>query len=121
MSETKWTPGPYEVAKRGTYPDDEGFKVMAPPAVNSEGNPYRLYMAQFVKSEAEANLFAAAPELYEALALIEELDFSRDDCPECEGMGEAEACGLCFPKADDARIKRRAALAKACGDSEAQS
>ena len=64
---TKWLPGPYEVAKRGTYPDDEGFKVLAPEQINSEGNPYRLYVAQFVKSEAEAKLFAAAPKLYTAL------------------------------------------------------
>ena len=57
----KWMKGPYEVAKRGTYPADEGFKVMAPEQVNSQGKSYRLYVAQFVKSEAEANLFAAAP------------------------------------------------------------
>ena len=63
----KWMKGPYEVAKRGTYPADEGFKVMAPEQVNSQGKSYRLYVAQFVKSEAEANLFAAAPDLYEAL------------------------------------------------------
>jgi hypothetical protein len=63
----KWMKGPYEVAKRGTYPADEGFKVIAPEQINSKGKPYRLYAAQFIPSEAEAHLFAAAPELYEAL------------------------------------------------------
>jgi hypothetical protein len=67
MTEPKWMKGPYEVAKRGTYPDDEGHKVLAPEQINSKGKPYRLYAAQFVPSLAEASLFSAAPDLDEAL------------------------------------------------------
>lgn len=45
------------------------------------------------------------------LLATEELDF-RDDCPECGGDGMPELCGTCFPKADAARVERRALLAE---------
>ena len=59
----KWTPGPWEVAKKGTYPDDEGCKVLGP-----DGYP-RYYVAQFIK-DADVDLISAAPDLYDALERI---------------------------------------------------
>ena len=64
-------------------------------------------------TEANANLIAAAPELLEAAELLEKAEDERQDCEECEGEGEPEACGICFPAFDDARIKRRLAIEKA--------
>lgn len=55
-------------------------------------------------------LVKALREAEDALVKTEALD-DRDDCPECEGQGEPEICPLCFPKADDARLARRAAIA----------
>jgi Lar family restriction alleviation protein len=46
----------------------------------------------------------------DALESTEALD-NRENCPECEGEGEPEICPVCFPAADDARIKRRNAIA----------
>jgi hypothetical protein len=62
---------------------------------------------------ADAHLIAAAPDLLEAAELLEKAEFERQDCDECQGEGEPEACGKCFPAFDDARIKRRIAIAKA--------
>jgi hypothetical protein len=65
-------------------------------------------------SEADGRLMTAAPDLLEAAQLLEAAELARGpDCPECFGEGEPEACGICFPKFDDARIKRRVAIAKA--------
>jgi hypothetical protein len=61
--------------------------------------------------ERAVNLAAAAPEMVEALQATEALD-NRDDCEDCHGEGEPELCGACFPAADDARLMRRAVLAK---------
>lgn len=59
-----------------------------------------------------SRLRAINADMLAALEATEALD-DRDSCEECEGEGEPESCGLCFPKADAARIKRRAAIAKA--------
>lgn len=59
---------------------------------------------------------AAAPEMLAALKAQEAAELNRNmECEECGGEGEPEACSLCFPAFDDARIKRRAAIAKAEG------
>jgi hypothetical protein len=50
-----------------------------------------------------------------ALAAYDNLDEQRNKCEECEEQQELapEACGECFPFAADARLKMRAALARA--------
>lgn len=60
-------------------------------------------------------LTLAAPDLLEAAQLLEAAEHARQDCAECEGEGEPEACGICFPSFDDARVKRRLAIVKATG------
>lgn len=62
--------------------------------------------------EGNALLIEAAPDLLAAAQLLEIAEHSRQDCDECEGEGEPEACGKCFPAFDDARIRRRNAIAK---------
>ena len=64
-------------------------------------------------TEANARLISAAPDLVEAAILLEDAEDQRQHCDECEGEGEPEACGKCFPMFDDARVKRRLALQKA--------
>jgi len=63
--------------------------------------------------EANAHLITAAPDLLEAAQLLEKAEHDRQFCDECEDEGEPEACGKCFPAFDDARVKRRLAIAKA--------
>ena len=48
-----------------------------------------------------------------ALELTERSELEHSNCTECEGEGQAEECDVCFPRADDARLSRRAAIAKA--------
>ena len=64
----------------------------------------------------DARLLAAAPDLYEAAAALERAEDAHDNCPECDGQGVPELCPVCFPIFDDARVKRRSALAKARGE-----
>lgn len=65
---------------------------------------------------ANAHLAAAAPDLAEAAALQEAAEDAHANCPECDGEEVPECCPVCFPLFDDARLKRRAALAKARGE-----
>ncbi len=51
--------------------------------------------------------------LTEALEAADKLDGFHANCTECEGLEQPEACVDCFPLADDARLKRRAALKSA--------
>ena len=115
--ELKHTPGPWTVEEYGDdetptlviHKDSESrICFMATPG--SHGDPAKI--------EADAYLIAAAPDLLEAARLLEDAELDRDACPECEGEGEPEACGTCFPTFDDARIKRRRAIAKATGDAD---
>lgn len=57
----------------------------------------------------------AAMELLQSAILLERAEHQRQFCDECEGDGEPEACGKCFPAFDDARISRRLAICKATG------
>jgi len=61
-------------------------------------------------------LAAAAPDLAEAAMLLEAAEDANANCEDCEGEGVPELCGTCFPLFDDARLKRRAAVAKARGE-----
>lgn len=54
----------------------------------------------------------ALPELVNALDLQEKADEFHANCEECGGEEVPELCPVCFPLFDDARIARRAALAK---------
>lgn len=65
--------------------------------------------------EANAHLIAAAPDLLAACEMFEDAEDKRQHCEECEGEGEPEACGTCFPFFDDARVMRRIAIEKARG------
>lgn len=105
----KFTPGPWVASEQdtwrvewdGTYRND-GYIIA-----------YRL---EGPDAKPNAHLIAAAPELYEACALLEKAEnYHHNKCRECEGEGEPEACSKCFPLFDNARIARRSALAKAKG------
>jgi hypothetical protein len=69
------------------------------------------------QTEANARLIAAAPDLLEACKAYELLDAKHANCEECDGLDQPEQCEKCFPLADDARLKMRAAIAKAEGRS----
>jgi len=107
------TPAPWTIEE---YGDDETPNLvihkdsetricfMATPG--SHGDPAII--------EANARLICAAPDLLKAAQMQEAAELGRDDnCDECGGEGEPEACGKCFPAFDDARVYRRLAIAKA--------
>jgi hypothetical protein len=68
-------------------------------------------ICEFVTLENRA-LILAAPELYEALQALEEAETANANCQECNGEGVPELCEACFPLFDDARLKRRAIIAR---------
>lgn len=98
----KHTPGPWELAKDDWWVYSRATGKIVVAEVDTE-------------NEADYHLIAAATELLEAAQALEAAEIGRQDCEECEGEGEPEACGICFPAFDDARIKRRLAIAKAKG------
>lgn len=57
----------------------------------------------------------AHEDLLEAAQLLETAESAHANCHECEGQEIPELCAVCFPLFDDARIKRRIAIAKATG------
>lgn len=65
--------------------------------------------------DTSTHLISAAPDLLAAAEMLEDAEDKRQHCEECEGEGEPEACGTCFPFFDDARIARRNAIEKARG------
>jgi hypothetical protein len=68
-----------------------------------------LYTDQNICEEA----VSVMSELLDACQLLERAEHNRQFCDECEDEGEPEACSKCFPAFDDARVKRRLAIAKA--------
>jgi len=52
-------------------------------------------------------------EALEAVRLTEEMEDAHSNCSECEGHDQPELCERCFPAADEARLRRRRALALA--------
>ena len=65
MAEASFTPGPWEVRPDGFV--GYGHCVVRPAGDAELGN---WMMAERIRREEDANLIAAAPELYEALAAI---------------------------------------------------
>lgn len=107
MSESKHTPAPWKADYIGS---DGAFTIATDHFVICSRNPLEHRAEQ---SRANALVITAAPDLLEAAQLLEAAELARQDCEECEGEGEPEACEGCFPAFDDARIKRRLAIAKA--------
>lgn len=97
------TPGPFHLD--GTYVLDGSSRTIATCDVSP-----RIPRSEKV---ANAYLFAAAPDLLECAEILEKAEETRANCDECEGEGPPELCEKCFPLFDDARVKRRAALAAA--------
>jgi hypothetical protein len=65
--------------------------------------------------QTDARLITAAADLLAAAIKLEEAEAFHANCTECDGDGVPEECGACFPLFDDARVMRRAAIAKATG------
>ena len=108
----KYTPGPWTIEDYGddetpslVIHKDSESRVCFLATPGSHGDPAKI--------EANAHLIAAAPDLLEAALILEDAENKRQYCDECDGEGEPEACGKCFPAFDDARVKRRLAIAKA--------
>jgi len=109
MSTGKHTPGPWGILTRDYY-----TRILA----TADGGPIaeiRVGWIHNVDVSANASLIAAAPDLLEANQLQEAAENAHANCPECEGEGVPELCERCFPLFDDARVKRRIAIAKATG------
>lgn len=107
MSKQKHTPGPWSVGDRKPYVEVWG------PMRN--GSSPILATMEHEPREANVRVMAAAAELLEAAQLLEKAETAHANCTECEGEDVPELCPKCFPFFDDARIKRRLAIAKATG------
>ena len=115
----KYTPGPWTIEDYGddetpslVIHKDSESRVCFLATPGSHGDPAKI--------EANAHLIAAAPDLLEAALILEDAEIKRQFCDECEGEGEPEACGKCFPAFDDARIYRRLAIAKATNSNQSE-
>ena len=63
---TEFTPGQWTIQNRMTC--GEGWAVASDHDFNGKTKPYRVYVCQIIGSERDAHLFAAARDLYEAVA-----------------------------------------------------
>jgi hypothetical protein len=116
--ERKHTPSPWELDS--AFPDIDGYKILGGSLAFRKGKRIIAVVRNqgsrpiIEDSLADARLIAAAPEMYEALKAYEALENQRMNCDECGDQLERspEACGECFPFADDARCKIRAVIAK---------
>lgn len=109
MTETPWTPGPWEAAERGDYGDFDGnSRVII-------GDDRRIAVVQHrgrAEDEANTHLIKASPELYAALARAEQyLVLARRDCILAGPSQET----LAWIAESDLEMVR-AALAKARGE-----
>lgn len=115
MKKPQHTPGPWVIEGYGR--DDTPNLVihrgetenricfMATPG--SHGDPAMI--------KADARLIIAAPDLLAAAQRLEAAETFHANCDECDGEEVPELCAKCFPHFDDARLMRRAAIAKATG------
>lgn len=114
-----YTPGPWSlgivaiVKADGYYQAPDEAIIYCGPDTVQDDNEIRI---EGPDALANAALVVATPDLYEAAALLEAAEDAHANCPECDGEIIPELCPVCFPLFDDARLKRRAALAKARGD-----
>lgn len=113
MKKLTHTPGPWLTQKE---PDGEWSVWTRQPHTGTLATIHPEDMNGKYPAEANAILMACAPALLNALILTEESDEAHDNCSECNGEGQAEECGKCFPLADQARIARRDAIAFATND-----
>jgi len=118
---TKHSPGPWEwdgrarvdsVPLRHDAPYDNGKGQIVPYVSGMVALPYAAGNEDG-ELEANARLIAAAPDLLKAAVALEAAEHAHANCDECNGEGMPELCPKCFPLFDDARLKRRAAIAKA--------
>jgi hypothetical protein len=88
MSE-KATPPPWEIAPEGTYPTEEGYKILGPSRKTKAGHDVRYYVAQFM-TKADAELIVRAQHMNELVEAAKDLlthsgfdydpsDFDEDD------------------------------------------
>ena len=84
---------------------------------DANGSPIAI-KAAFSGADGDMALLAAAPALLAACEALEAAEDANANCTECEGLGVPELCPACFPLFDDARLKRRAAIARAEGVTE---
>lgn len=109
--ESKWTPGPYTVCWMKTATEKLGFHITAAP----HGSLHPLAECRFPAAEiagqveANGNLFASAPDLYEALKKA--MPFIDDALDVVEVMSESVLTKECREVVKLAR----AAIAKAEG------
>jgi hypothetical protein len=109
QDKARFTPGPWHVGTKDDIEIQSGHKSMV-CTLYAQNRSMDGYL-----DRANAYLIAAAPDLYEAARLQEEAEEFNANCPDCDGDGVPECCEICFPYFDDARLKRRAAIAKAEG------
>lgn len=109
------TPGPWTIQE---YGDDEAPALVVHQGEDGQTENRICFMAtpgshgDPALIEGDAHLIAAAPDLLEAAQLLEKAEEAHANCDECEGEEIPELCPKCFPLFDDARIKRRLAIAK---------
>lgn len=115
MSETKFTPGPWLLRGlsdhvRVEHVTRELKRINVARCGSSKPGPREPAIEEVC---ANAHLIAAAPAMYEALALYEKVDEHFANCEDCFESGFPELCAVGFPIADEARLAMRAALASA--------
>lgn len=104
---TERTDGPWVIFVDRISSGAEVYSVM--PA-GRRGN-----VAIGIDNSADADLIAAAPDLFEAALRLEMAELAHLNCEECEGEEIPELCPTCFPLYDDARVLRRNAIERARG------
>lgn len=115
MSDQKHTPGPWKYDGVTPIVLDGAGRIVADVITMDPLFP------DAPPVDANARLIAAAPELLEAALLLESAEAAHANCDECEAEWPPELCGSCFPPFDEARLKRKDAIAKASGTAEGRS
>lgn len=109
MSRRKPTPPPWTACDRDIVVTAETHGYSTPVARFDVGG------ASASEQRLNARIAAAAHELLAAATMLERAETAHANCSECEGEEIPELCPKCFPKFDNARLARRAAIAKARG------